>query len=115
MVHVSAELAQIEEIDMLERWGRTVAARRRLIVAAALLVAVIGAGWGAGVFGKLVTGGFEDPGSSSAHANAQITRTLGSQSPDVLALYSSPTATVDTPAFPNAVHAQAQPPRGPPR
>src|SRR5258708_21231077 len=108
MVHVSAELAQIEEIDMLERWGRTVAARRRLIVAAALLVAVIGALWGAGVFGKLVTGGFEDPGSGAAHADAQIHRTLGSQSPDVLALYSSPTATVDTPAFRDAVEAEAQ-------
>src|SRR5260370_42103480 len=93
---------------MLERWGRTVVAYRRLIVAAALLVAVIGAGWGAGVFSKLVTGGFEDPGSGSAHANAQITRTLGSQSPDVLALYSSPIATVDTPVFRAAVEAEAQ-------
>src|SRR6266852_7500340 len=88
-----------EEIDMLEKWGRTVVARRRLIVAAALLVAVIGAGWGAGVVSKLVTGGFEDPGSGSARAGAQITRTLGSQSADVLALYSSPTATADTPTF----------------
>ena len=93
---------------MLERWGRIVVARRPLIVAIALLVAVIGAGWGTGVFSKLVTGGFEDPGSSSAHANAQITRTLGSQNPDVLALYSSPTATVDTPAFRGPVEAEAQ-------
>ena len=93
---------------MLERWGRIVVARRPLIVAIALLVAVIGAGWGTGVFSKLVTGGFEDPGSSSAHANAQISRTLGSQNPDVLALYSSPTATVDTPAFRGPVEAEAQ-------
>jgi uncharacterized membrane protein YdfJ with MMPL/SSD domain len=92
---------------MLERWGRTVVSRRRLIAAAALLAAVIGALWGAGVFGKLVTGGFEDPGSGSAHADAQITRTFGSQNPDVLALYSSPTATVDTPAFRGAVEAEA--------
>ncbi len=103
-----AEWARKMEIDMLERWGRTVAARRRLIVAAALLVAVIGAGWGAGVFSKLVTGGFEDPGSGSARADAQITRTLGSQSPDVLALYSSPAATVDTPAFRGPVQVEAQ-------
>jgi trehalose monomycolate/heme transporter len=47
-------------------------------------------------------------GSSSAHADAQITRTLGSQNPDVLALYSSTTATVDTPAFRDAVEAEAQ-------
>src|SRR5260221_8935301 len=94
-----AEWARKMEIDMLERWGRTVAARRRLIVAAALLVAVIGAGWGAGVFSKLVTGGFEDPGGGSARAAAQITRTPGSHRPDVLALHCTPAATADTPAF----------------
>src|SRR5215471_1711168 len=93
---------------MLGSWGRVVAARRRLIVAAALLVAVIGAVWGTGVFSGLVTGGFEDPGSESAQAGAQITRTLGSQSPDVLALYSSRAATVDAPAFRGAVEAEAQ-------
>jgi trehalose monomycolate/heme transporter len=93
---------------MLERWGRAVARRRRLIAAAALLVAVVGAIWGTGVFGKLVTGGFEDPGSGSAQANAQIGRALGGQSPDVLALYSSPTATVGTPAFRDPVEATAR-------
>src|SRR5258708_18193614 len=93
---------------MLERWGRTVVAARRLIVAAALLVAVVGAGWGAGVFSKLVTGGFEDPGSSSAHADARITRTLGSQNPDVVALYSSAGTTVNAPGFRDAVEAEAQ-------
>src|SRR5260370_36339658 len=99
LVHVSAEPARIGEIGMLERWGRAVVAHRRLIVAAALLVAVVGAGWGAGVFSKLVTGGFEGPGSSSAHADAQITRTLGSQNPDVVALYSRSGTTVNAPGF----------------
>jgi trehalose monomycolate/heme transporter len=78
---------------MLERWGSAVAARHRLIVVAAILLALVGAWWGTGVFTSLVTGGFEDPGSSSAQANAQISRSLGGQSPDVIALYSSPTAT----------------------
>jgi trehalose monomycolate/heme transporter len=50
------------EIFMLERWSRTVVAARRLTVAVALLVAAVGALWGTGVFSKLVTGGFEDPG-----------------------------------------------------
>src|SRR5258708_36174437 len=94
LVHVSAECARIGEIDMLERWGRAVVAARRLIVAAALLVAVVGAGWGAGGFSKLVTGGFEDPGSSSAPAGARITRTPGRQHPDVVALHSSARTTV---------------------
>jgi trehalose monomycolate/heme transporter len=95
-------------IDMLEKWGRIVVARRRRIVAVALLVALVGASWGAGVFGKLVTGGFEDPGSESAHAGAQIARTFGGQNADVLALYSSQTATVDTPLFREPVEAVAQ-------
>jgi trehalose monomycolate/heme transporter len=73
-----------------------------------VLVAVIGAGWGAGVFSRLVTGGFEDPGSPSAQADAHITRTLGSQSADVLALYSSPAATVGAPGFRNHVEAEAR-------
>lgn len=95
-------------MNMLESWGRVVAARRRLILVAGLLVAVIGAAWGAGVFSRLVTGGFDDPGSASARANAQITHALGSQTPDVLALYSSRTATVQSPGFRDRVEAEAQ-------
>jgi RND superfamily putative drug exporter len=93
---------------MLERWGRVVAARRRLILVAGLLVAVVGAAWGTGVFSRLVTGGFEDPGSASARASAQITRALGSQTPDVLALYSSRTVTVRSPGFRDRVEAEAR-------
>ncbi len=93
---------------MLDRWGRAAVARRRLIVGMALLVALVGAAWGTGVFGKLVTGGFEDPGSQSARANAQLARTFGGASPDVLALYSSPTATVLRPSFRDPVEATAR-------
>ena len=92
---------------MLERWGSVVAARRRLILVAAILLALLGAWWGTGVFTRLVTGGFEDPGSSSAQANAQISRSLGSQSPDVIALYSSPAATAQSPGFRDRVEAEA--------
>ena len=93
---------------MLERWGRVVAARRRLILVAAILLALLGAWWGTGVFTRLVTGGFEDPGSNSAQANAQISRSLGGQSPDVIALYSSPAATAQAPGFRDRVEAEAQ-------
>jgi RND superfamily putative drug exporter len=93
---------------MLTTWGRIVAARRRLVVAAALVIAVVGVAWGTGVFSRLVTGGFEDPGSESARANAQIARTFGGQSPDVLALYSNPAAQVDAPSFRGPVTAVAQ-------
>jgi trehalose monomycolate/heme transporter len=94
--------------DMLERWGSVVAARRRLILVAAILLALLGAWWGTGVFNSLVTGGFEDPGSSSAQANAQISRSLGSQSPDVIALYSSPAVTAQSPGFRDRVEAEAR-------
>ncbi|MHB1595261.1 MAG: MMPL family transporter [Streptosporangiaceae bacterium] len=93
---------------MLERWGSAVAARRRLILVAAILFALAGAWWGTGVFTRLVTGGFEDPGSSSAQADAQISRSLGGQSPDVIALYSSPTATAQSAGFRDRVEAEAQ-------
>src|ERR1700739_4324052 len=96
------------EIGMLERWGYAVAARRRLILVAAILVAIVGAGWGTGVFSRLASGGFEDPGSSSAQANAQISLTLGGQSPDVLALYSSQAETVQSPGFRDQVKAEAR-------
>ncbi len=93
---------------MLERWGSVVAARRRLILVAAILLALLGAWWGTGVFNRLVTGGFEDPGSSSAQANAQISRSLGSQSPDVIALYSSSAVTAESPGFRDRVEAEAR-------
>src|SRR5579859_5937247 len=106
-VHVSAYSAE-GGTDMLERWGSVVAARRRLILVAAILLALVGVWWGTGVFTGLVTGGFEDPGSSSAQANAQISRSLGGQSPDVITLYSSPTATAQSPGFRDRVEAEAQ-------
>ena len=90
---------------MLERWGRVLVARRRLIAAAGLLIAVLAALWGPGVFDKLVTGGFEDPGSESARAATQITNAFGGQTPDVLAVYSNATATVDDPSFKEPVEA----------
>src|SRR5690242_2529832 len=106
-VHVSAH-GRERGTDMLERWGSVVAARRRLILVAAILLALAGAWWGTGVFTRLVTGGFEDPGSSSAQANAQISRSLGGQSPDVIALYSSPRATAQSAGFRDRVEAEAQ-------
>ena len=93
---------------MLTRWGRAVVARRRFVALGALLLAVVGVAWGSGVFDRLVTGGFEDPGSESAQANARIAQTLGGQNPDVLALYSSPTLTVDAPSFREPVIAVVQ-------
>jgi uncharacterized membrane protein YdfJ with MMPL/SSD domain len=92
---------------MLTWWGRGVVAHRRLAVVAALVLVAVGVGWGAGVFARLASGGFEDPGSESARAAKRIAGELGNQNPDVLALYSSRTATVDDPSFRNPVAATA--------
>jgi RND superfamily putative drug exporter len=75
-----------------------------MLAAAAVLVAV-GVVWGTGVFGRLSGGGFNDPDSESALVREQAVQAFGPRDPDVLALYSSPTATVTDPAFRDAVTA----------
>ena len=89
---------------MLARWSSTVIRARWLVLAAGLVLALAGAVWGSGVFGSLVNGGFDDPASASARVQ-QIAARLGAQSPDVVVLYSSRSATVDDPAFRGPVSA----------
>jgi RND superfamily putative drug exporter len=86
-------------------WGRAVVRFRWAVLAAWLALVVVGVTWGAGVFGTLTGGGFEDPASESTRAHERITAELGDQDIDVLALYSSDTATVDDPAFRGPVEA----------
>jgi uncharacterized membrane protein YdfJ with MMPL/SSD domain len=72
---------------MFAWWGRAVVKLRWTILAVAAFVVVAGATWGAGVFGDLISGGFDDPGSPSSKAREQITAQLGRQDPDVIALF----------------------------
>jgi RND superfamily putative drug exporter len=90
---------------MFEWWGRAVVRLRWVVLAAGLALVVVGVTWGAGVFGALTSGGFEDPGSESTRAVERITAELGDQNVDILALYSSDGATVDQPAFREPVEA----------
>ncbi|WP_239168018.1 MMPL family transporter [Catellatospora coxensis] len=76
---------------------------RWLVLGIAAAVLVIGASWGGGVFGDLISGGFDDPGSASSRAHREITAQLGRQDVDILALYSSDGLTYDQPAFSGAV------------
>ncbi|HEX6968500.1 MAG TPA: efflux RND transporter permease subunit [Micromonosporaceae bacterium] len=84
---------------MFAWWGREVVRLRRVVLAAAFVLAAIGATWGTGVFGALTGGGFEDPASESVRARERITAELGDRDVDVIVLYSSETSTVDDPAF----------------
>ncbi len=88
---------------MFESLGRLMFRRRRLVLAAAGVLAVVAALWGTGVFGSLSSGGFQDRGSESARAAQQATRVFGRHQADVVVLYSSPTLTVDDAAFRTAV------------
>src|SRR6266498_3043304 len=88
---------------MFAWWGRTVVRVRWAVVIAGLAFVVVGATWGTGVFGAMSNGGFEDPDSESTRAAQRIVTEVGQQDVHVIALYSSPTQTVDDPAFREAV------------
>ena len=97
---------------MFAWWGTAVVRLRWAVLAAARALVVVGASWGAGVFGALTGGGYADENSEANRAAGRITAELGRQDPDVIALWSSDTATVDDPAFRSAVTAAVARPCG---
>src|SRR6266498_3056386 len=101
--HCTASTARGRAIGMFAWWGRTVVRVRWAVVIAGLAFVVVGATWGTGVFGAMSNGGFEDPDSESTRAAQRIVTEVGQQDVHVIALYSSPTQTVDDPAFREAV------------
>jgi len=88
---------------MTEKLGRFAYRRRWLVLAAAMAFLAVAVGWGTGVFGRLTSGGFEDPGSESARAAAVAAADLGRDDADVVVLYRSQDRTVDDPAYRQAV------------
>ena len=87
----------------MERWGAFVA-QRALAVLLVGVVVVLGAGaYGAGVFGSLSQGGFDDPSTESARELAQEREIFGNRGVDVVAIYSSDTESVGDPDFRSAV------------
>ncbi|QIX28530.1 MMPL family transporter [Nocardioides sp. JQ2195] len=83
----------------MERWGAVIARRAVHVVVIGVLV-VLGAGaYGAGVFGDLSQGGFDDPSSESSRELAKEREVFGNQTVDVVAIYSSDDKTVDDPEF----------------
>ena len=93
---------------MIDRWARLVARRARAVLALGLLVTVLAGVYGAGVFGSLSQGGFDDPDSEAARALRLEQDTFGNQTADVVAIYSTPDdsdLTAGDPAFRRAVAA----------
>jgi trehalose monomycolate/heme transporter len=88
---------------MFDTLGRVAYRRRWLVLAATTAFLAVAVAWGTGVFGRLTSGGFEDPGSDSARAAAVAAASLGRDDADVVVLYRSADRTVDDPAFRRAV------------
>ncbi len=88
---------------MLDRLAHFVYTRRRLVLSAAGAFLAVAMVWGTGVFGSLVSGGFEDPTSESAKAATAAEQAFGRDASDVVVVYSSDTMLVRDPAFQAAV------------
>ncbi len=84
---------------MFASWGSLMARWRWGVLAAVLAAVVCSGAWGAGVFGRLVEGGFGDPDSESARAAAAIEAGIGARGGDVLLVYAVPAGTVDDPGI----------------
>ncbi len=94
----------MDQVNVFERWGRTVHRRRRLVLVIASLAVVFAVVWGTGVFGQLQTaGGFYAPNSPSQRAASQASNTFGRDAGDVVVLYGSRSEAVRSPAFRAAV------------
>ena len=88
---------------MLERLGHLTYTRRRWVLAAAGLFVVVAVVWGTTVFGRLASGGFDDPQSESAKAQVAAEQAFGRDAADVVMIYSSADRTVDDQSFQSAV------------
>ncbi|WP_235734474.1 MMPL family transporter [Nocardioides alcanivorans] len=88
---------------MIDRWGGYVARRSLPVLLVTLLVAALAVVLGAGVFGSLSDGGFDDPDSETARELALEREVFGNQAVDVVAIYSSDEMTAEDPAFRDAV------------
>ena len=63
--------------------------RRRLVLVAALLFLIVSGAVGADAIAKLSSGGFNDPGSESVHADRQLRDTFGIAVPTLVLLVSA--------------------------
>jgi putative drug exporter of the RND superfamily len=89
------------EAHMFTRLGRLTVRRRRLVLALTILFVVAAAVGGAGAFGALEDGGFDDPDSESYRAGEFLENELGASEPEVVLLVEASDASgsgVDDPA-----------------
>ena len=82
---------------MFGRLGLFIAARSRLILAASLILVAVFVVLAAGLFGRLLDEGFDDPSSQSSRAKILLDQRFGGES-DIVFLVHARTGTVDDPA-----------------
>ena len=87
---------------MFSKLGRFTVRRRRWVLAASVLFVVAAAGIGAGAFGVLKGGGFEDPGAESTRAADALDEVFDTGEPNVVLLLRAPAGGVDDPAVADA-------------
>ena len=79
---------------MFYRLGQFVAAHAKAVLAAAGVLVVVCAVLGVGVFGRLLSAGFDDPSSSSSQAKVLLDQKFGGE-PDMIFLVHARSGTVD--------------------
>jgi trehalose monomycolate/heme transporter len=94
------------QVGPFARLGHLVYRRRRWVLAIAGAFLAFAATWGTGVFGSLISSGFETPGSESAKALTRAEDSVGRNAADVVVLYRDGGRTVDDARFRDAVHEQ---------
>ena len=72
---------------MFDRLGHVTFRHRRAVLALAGVFLAVGASWGTGVFGSMISSGFDTPGSESARALARTEASVGRGGADVVVLY----------------------------
>ena len=88
---------------MFSHLGNLTVRLRFAALAAALVVVILGLGYGSGVTGQLVAGGFDDPASDSVEVQERLLEDLGLGEADVVAVFGDGATSVDDPAFVTAV------------
>ncbi len=90
---------------MLERWSKVLVRRPLVVLLVGVALTLAAGAYGAGVFGSLSQGGFDDPGSESSQALRLERDELGNRGADVIAIYSSDDLRAEDPEFRERVEA----------
>ena len=87
---------------MFTHLAHCIVRRRRAVLGATGLTLLLAIVIGSGVFGRLSTGGFENPASESARAADRLDAEFGTGSPDLVFVVTASDGDVDSPEMVSA-------------